>query len=337
MTEHNIAVQPIVLSQSILPQLPSWIPPQYDGASAVDVYLQQCLPNYLERFSGVKKHIGTCFTESRHLEQTGWIDHINEMDSFFVATNQEKLNLEESGVTIPVHVIPMPVNFSTLDVTGELDGLASAIKGRYAFYFIGELIDRKNILDLLVTYWREFTLEDDVVLIIKTNVGNLPTEIAAEKVGQLINQIKGTVRMYDYPHHYPEVILMLEHLSDEKMVQLHNTCDCFITLSYGESTCRPLVDAAYKGKPIICTDGIGAVDPAIAISKIKSMEVPCVTSYPPIRFLYSSWETWMKPDILHAQHLMRQAYENKLPSSSLVNVKERFSYESVAARLNNIL
>lgn len=337
LTGQDIKVQPIVLGSVLLQQLPDWIPTQVQS-ELPDIFFQQCLPQYFERFPNVRRHIGSCFTETRHLQQTGWVDRMNEMDELIMATEQEKANLLDSGVNKPIHVVPMPMDFSTLDVSGELDGLASAINNRYAFYFIGELVDRKNVFDLLTAYWREFTRNDDVVLVIKTSVANnVDPMVAAQKVQQLLNQIKATARMYDYAHHYPEVIFMLDRLSDEGMVKLHNTCDCFITLSYGESTCRPLIDAAYKGKPVICTKGIGAIDSALAISKVDSMEMPCVTAYPPLPFLYTSWETWMKPSLPHAQQLMRQAYENKLSSSSIFNIKEKFSYESVARQLNNIL
>lgn len=331
LTPHTIKVQPIVLSNNVLGSLPSWIPPQNDN-NQPDVYFQQCLPQYFERFPNVRKHIGSCFTETRHLEQTGWVDHMNEMDAIVVATEQESANLIDSGVTKPVYVIPMPMDLSLLDQDGKLDALAASIRGRYAFYFIGELVDRKNLADLLLAYWREFSNED-VVLVIKTTA---PPE-AAHQIQQWVHGLKNTVRLYDYAHHYPEVFFLLERLTDEEMIRLHNTCDCFITLSHGESTCRPLIDAAYKGKPVICTSGIGAVDSALAISKVQSYEVPCFTSYPPLKNIYSGWETWMKPNVMHAQQVMRDAYNNKLPSSKAINIKGKFSYESVASRLNDIL
>lgn len=337
LTSHEIRVQPIVLGSVLLQKMPDWVPAPLQDA-VPDIYFQQCLPQFFERFPNIKRHIGSCFTETRHLEQTGWVDRMNEMDELIIATDQEKINLIDSGVTKPIHVVPMPMDFTLLDTTGELDGLAAAIRNRFAFYFIGELVDRKNVFDLLTAYWREFRKEDDVVLVIKTSVANnVDPALATAKVQELLHHVKATARMYDYPHHYPEVIFMLERLSDEGMVKLHNTCDCFITLSYGESTCRPLIDAAYKGKPAICTKGIGAIDSALNIAKVDSMEMPCVTAYPPLPFLYTSWETWMKPNLLHAQQLMRDAYNHKLSSSSIYNIKEKYSYESVARQLNNIL
>lgn len=336
LTGQEIRVQPIILSNLLLKQMPDWIPPRVDNYKP-DIFFQQCLPEYFERFPNIKKHVGSCFTETRHLQQTGWIDRLNEMDEIIVATNQEKVNLEESGLTKPTHVVPMPMNFDTLEEGGELDGLGLALNKRFAFYFVGECVERKNIFGLLTAYWREFTKDDDVVLVIKTSLGNMEPTQATQTISQYIKQIRDTLRMYDYPHHYPEVLILTERLSDESMVKLHNTCNCFITLSYGESTCRPLIDAAYRGKPIICTAGIGAVDPDLAISKVNSQESPCTIASPPLKYLYTGWETWMKPDLLHAQKLMRDAYDNKLPSSSPVRIKEKFSYESVARQLNNIL
>lgn len=336
LTAHDITVQPIVLGSVLLKQLPDWIPPQTKN-EVPDLFFQQCLPQYFERFSNIKRHIGSCFTETRHLEQTGWVDRLNDMDEIIVATQQEELNLIESGVSKKIHVVPMPMDFSQLSESGKLSNLEAHLSNRFAFYFIGELVDRKNIVDLLFAYWREFSLEDNVALVIKTSIGNINATDMTTYASQFLESVKATARMYDYHHHYPEVIFLVDRLSEEDMVKLHNTCNCFITLSHGESTCRPLIDAAYKGKQIICTDGIGAIDPALTIAKVKSVETPCLVNRPPLPFLYTGWETWMKPDVLHAQHLMRQAYENKLAVSSIHNIKEKFSYESVAKRLNDIL
>ena len=335
LTPHAISATPIILSNMVLEKLPEWIPGK-PTTNHPDVYFQQCLPQYFDRF-GTFRHIGSCFTETRHIQQTGWVDKLNEMDDIIVATEQEKENLEESGVTKRINVVPMPMDFSLLDgCNDELDGLVRSINGRFAFYFIGELVYRKNFLGLIQAYYREFTRDDDVVLVIKTSVGNLNGPDTQKKLMEFMQYVHNVLRMYDYGHHYPEIILLVDKFSDLDIVKLHNSCDCFITLSYGESSCRPLLDAAYQGNHVICTHGIGALDKDLNIVPVQAYETPCATPTPPIHYLYSGWETWMVPDLLHAQEVMRDAYDGKLVVTSR-NAMRKFSYESVSDQLNNIL
>lgn len=336
LTSHEVQAIPIVLSQQVLKpeQLPSWIPPN-DITFKPDVYFQQCLPDYYEKYGHIKKHIGFCFTESRNLSKTGWVEKFNEMDEAWVATPQEKINLEESGVTTPIRVIRMPMEFS--DTEGQLDSLAEMIGGRFAFYFIGEWAPRKNINDLLLAYWREFKKSDEVVLVIKTNLGSLKGDELNTYIHQQIDFLQKTFRLHDYAHHYPEVLIIIEPLNNMEINQLHNMCSCFVNSACGESTCRPLVDAAFYGKPIICTAGIGATDPVIKLTTVEARREPCIVTHPPLPYLYSGWETWMKINVFDMQAKLRMGYEGKLPINAKEDIRNIYSYESIAREISNAL
>lgn len=334
-TKHNIRANPIVLSRTVLTpeEMPAWIPPNGNGFSP-DVYFQQCLPDYFERFPHIKKHIGFTFTESRHLEKTGWTEKMMEMDEMWVATPQEKINLEESGIT-NVKVVRMPMSFS--DTTETLPELKDLIAGRFAFYTVGEFVPRKNIEDLLLAYWREFKRHEDVVFVLKTNLGLVKPEELGIYIKQQVDHLQKTYRLYEYSHHYPEVLIITEKLTDEEIIKLHNTCDCFISTSYGESTCRPLVDAAYAGNKIICTDNIGAADPLVKMEKVPSIEVPCIVNAPPLPYIYTGWETWMRINVSKLQGAMRLASQGQVETNSKDDIKKIFSYENIARQISDSL
>lgn len=335
-TENEVRANPIVLSRGVLQpeELPKWIPPNGEGFSP-DIYIQQCLPEYFEVFPQIGKHVGLCFTESRKLQHTGWVEKFNDMDSVWVATPQEKVNLLDSDVKSNIDVVRMPMEF--LDEEGSLPEVTDIIGGKYAFYFVGEWVQRKNITSIILSYWREFSRSDDVILVIKTNITGAPTEEVSSIVKNDIENLKKIYRLYEYSHHYPEVLIITESLTDRQVVQLHNSCNCFVNLAHGESTCRPLVEAAYREKPIICTEGIGSADDALLIHTVEAREEPCDVRLPPLPYLYTAWETWMVPDIFHAQAQMRAAYEKKLEANQRKDVQNVYSRSAITNQIKDVL
>lgn len=329
-TSHNVRSIPIVLSQQV-GDVPNWVK-QPDSSFVIDVFFQQCLPHYFERVDRLK-NIGFTFTESKHLEKTGWIEKFNEMDEVWVATKMEKDTLINSGVTRKIEVVPMPMEF--LDVP-PVKGFNEYIGDRFSFYFIGEYIERKNIEALISAYWREFTRDEKVVLFIKTGYGGVPPQEMTSIINKTLEQMRVKMRLHTYSHHYPEILFFTEKLEDSEIAEIHSSCDCFVTASRGESTCRPLIDAAYYNNQIICTDNISCVED-LDMLKVRSFEVPCSAYQPPIRNLYTGYETWMNIDIIDLQTKMRQAFTNKIKVNNRERVIEKHSYESVSKRISDLL
>ena len=329
-TPHNVKSTPIVLSRQVSNSLPSWIKNVEPGFKP-DVYFQQCLPDYFEPFNG--KNIGFAFTETRNLQYTGWVEKFNDMDEVWVATQQEKTNLIKSGVNKKILVIPMPME---LKVGNHIPYFKENIGDRYAFYFVGEYVERKNIEALISAYWREFSREEKVVLLIKTNYGGVETEQLSKIIQQNLDVMRSRMRLYGYAHHYPEILFIPEYLTDEEMRDLHATCDCFVNASRGESTCRPLIDAALHNNTILCTEGIGCLDNDLDIVPIKSYETPCSAFQPPMRNIYTGWETWMEVDQLDLQNKMRAAFKEQKKSDNKDKVT-KYSYESVTRKIHNNL
>lgn len=318
---------PIILSNQLRDSLPVWV--NEDSNFKADFVFQQCLPEYFESYPLTA---GMGFTETAHLEETGWIDKFNRMDKVVVATEQERINLLNSGVTQPIYVINMP-----MELRGgvESDSLRRYIGSRYCFYFVGEYVERKNIESLIMAYWREFKKEDGVVLLIKTGFGNFsPAQVKEYAERNLIN-LQNRMRLYRYDYYYPEVIFMTEKLSDEEMANLHATADCFVCPSRGESTCRPLIEAAFNNRKILCTGGISANDDRLDITSVESREVPANAAQPPLPYLYTGWETWREIDVIDLQMKMRASVGTH--STNKENVKNLYSYEKIANDIKGLL
>lgn len=301
----------------------------------VDVFIQHALPSFMERRPNCI-NVGLCATETNNLQFTGWVEKINEMDALLCWTDQEKSNLRNSGVRIPIQVMPQPMNTEFFDsVSDQFDD--PAVNDNFVFYFIGEWNERKNLNDLIFAYWREFTREEEVRLLLKVNKGGLSPDVLGKNILNHLEKMKQVYRLWNKASYYPEVMVVSEYLSNEDLVRLHRSCNCFVTTSYGEATCIPLLNALYLDKTVISTKDIGAVDSEFDIITAESHEVPCMCGNPPLPYLYSGWETWRQVSIIDLQKKMREVFNGKQCHNSPAKVSSKYSYGAVSERIKNFL
>ena len=176
-TDLDVASRPIFMNGRRTPDGQVW-DTEKPLASPPKIVIQHVLPDYFEYMPGY--NIGIIFTETKRLNNNQWIYKINILDELWVNTQSEKDTLKKSGVTIKISVVPMPIDTEYLE--GNLSNLEAfsipEIKDKYVFYFIGDYSSRKNIDDLIRAYNLEFTSYDDVILLIKTSVGNMNNQQA---------------------------------------------------------------------------------------------------------------------------------------------------------------
>jgi len=329
--DNDVCANTLLLSTKI-GEVDQWIKDLEAKTGEVDTEVHHVLPGTVQ-LSKDKKNIWIGYTETRNLKNTGWLDALAQYDQCWCPTVQEKEKLELEGLT-NVHHIPMPLDLERLNSTPLNEKQSDA----YIFYFIGEWCIRKNIGDLIMAYFREFKKEENTKLLLKLSGGTK----MREEFSKYLYNIKGTMRLYPSEEDYPTVYLISDFLDYETMIDIHHQCDCFIMPSYGESTCIPLVEALYFGKDVICTQGIGCDDKHYKMRRVKSVEDICVCSYPPLKNIYTGWETWRKINILDLQVHMRSAFYSKsVPNDVYIynteTIQELHSYESVANRISDVL
>lgn len=288
-----------------------------------DVVIQHYLPHSFEFISGAK-NIGITHIENRHLNMSTWINHMNILDELWVATEREKITLEDSGVKVPIIVIPMPI-----DTTPSLTTIEPQVGSGYTFYTIGEFVERKNLSALVMAFHREFGRTEPVNLVIKTGHESLAN--AEEQVQKFLFNMKKSLRLYSDPRLYKSEGLIAHRISHEEIKTLHKTLDCLVIPSRGESTCRPVLDAMVYGNPIIVTEGIGPESLDANIFKAKSYESPVLNDNDKFQNIHTGRETWMEVDIIDLQKQMRHVYETRPTFNYDV---EKFSYETVGRAMN---
>lgn len=183
------------------------------------------------------------------LETTGipkeWARQCNMMDEVWVPSKFNVETFRNSGVTVPIHVIPLGVdpNFYHPGITGYKK------HNKYTFLSVFEWGERKAPEVLLKAFSKAFTKKDDVVLICKVinNDGGLSVEEEIKKL--------------NLPADGPEIIIMHNtKFADYQMATLYRSADCFVLSTRGEGWGMPILEAMACGLPTIATNWSSQVD-----------------------------------------------------------------------------
>ena len=337
----NLTIKPVYLANTVGIEDESLYEFENTKYDHYDVVIQNTLPS-LFRYYGGSKNIGLCYFETT-IKGTPWVSSINMMDEMWVTSDFEVNLLHASGVDdVAVHIIPIP-----MVEEGDLEKYAKSYeykdidehKDEFKFYFIGEYITRKNLQALVVAFNAEFDCSEQVRLIIKTNMRGKEPEEVLSTVNNDINDIKSKCKLYHDVSMYKNEILITVRLTDEELLSLHDTCDCFVMPSRGESFCIPAFDAMAFGSYPIYVDqsGIGEYIYGNQGAPVTSTKVPCICDDRPTEYLYTSRDTWEEVDILNLQYNMRMAFNRKSrPDKQLrkewaaKNVLPRYTSQAIA-------
>jgi len=299
------------------------------SSKGCDIVIQHVLPHFLDYCGDFKKNIALYLTETDNFRRSGWQDHINLMDEAWVTCQESVECSKNSGVTIPISAIPLPCDPSKYARRFEKIEFPE-LKDKFIFYFIGEITRRKNLVALLKAFHLEFETEEPVGLLIKASYPGLSPEDCSKKVVEMANQVKKELKKFRDIGLYKGEVVITQQLTNEQILQLHATCDCFVMPSFGEGWCIPAFDAMAMGKTPICTDQGGMSVFLSAPVKLKNaldeettiyetagwlvgyIEEPCFgMADSAVPQIYSGMENWKNISVNHLRRCMRQAYEDE--------------------------
>lgn len=154
--------------------------------------------------------------------------------------------LINNGVTIPVKTmgigVSLPRNYE------NLTPFKLSTKKHFRFLHISSAFPRKGVDVLIKGYYRAFSSEDDVCLVLKTfpNIHN--------RVKQIISQLNS-----EYPSH-PEIEWYDEDMPDNKLYGLYKSCQCYVQVARGEGFGLPVAEAMLAKIPVIVSPNSGMAD-----------------------------------------------------------------------------
>lgn len=283
-----------------------------------DVVVQHTPPSYFDYYGGIPLNIGMYATETDRFDHSDWPQRINTLDRAWVFNHQSLCASMRSGIKIPATVIPHACDVSRYERAYKPLPIRERLGDNFVFYFIGEFNRRKNITALLKAFHLEFDVNEPVSLVIKVNGSDDPIEQVKiqNELNEHIGIIKDGMKLYGKRDNYKREIALVGNYTDEEIMRLHASCDCFVCPSYGEAWCIPAFDAMSLGRTPIVSNYAGFrqylspetgwlvdghLEPVFGLHR--------ETSFLPD--LFTSREKWFQVDIDSLRQAMREAYENR--------------------------
>lgn len=288
-------------------------------------------PQYMEKG---KYHIGHLFWETSSLPQS-WVEPCNQMNEIWTASEQQAEMIKASGVTVPIHWFPQPIDTSKIGMIPS-PYLIPNFEGTL-FYSVFQWIERKNPKALLQTYWKTFTGRDDVGLLLKTYRVTYG-EAEFQRIREDIAAWKAELGL----QHYPKVFLCKKLLDTDSLFRLHLTGDAFINASRGEGWNIPSVEAMLMGKPIISINKTGVAD-----YLPHDLYYPCGTKEVNVTeqtFIpwYTPEQKWLEIDEKDLSDSMLSVYNDKLKAKNIGlkaqdYVRENYNYNTIGMAMKKRL
>lgn len=232
------------------------------------------------------------------LEVTGipddWVRQANMMDEVWVPSHFNLQTFRDSGVTRPIHVIPLGVDPDYL----HPQIAAKRFSERYTFLSVFEWGERKAPEVLLRAYAAAFTAKDDVVLVLKTDNRDGDVNVA-QQIADL-----------GLPADGPKIVVLYNReVPAYQLGRLYKAADCFVTSTRGEGWGMPILEAMACGLPAIATSWSAQTEflrDGISYPVRVARLIPAVAKCP-----YYAGFAWADPDVEHLAHLMRYVYEHR--------------------------
>ncbi|RUT33795.1 glycosyltransferase [Paenibacillus zeisoli] len=243
-----------------------------------------------------------------------WLPNINKFDAICVPSRHNKQALRNSGVRVPIFIVPHGVNAREYGPGTRKLPLTQS-KGRFTFVSVFGFQHRKNPEALLRAYWEEFSASDAVLLVIKTN-GYAPYE-NEQWIKERIRRYK--IRLGIHKPTAP-VVVIGRHLKPGSIYGLYRLGQVFVLPTRGEGVGLPFLESLASGTPVMATAWGGHMD---FLTRRNSFLVPYRLSSPlqsmnsghsisrQFRHLFAGkGQQWAEVDIGSLKRQMRYAFQH---------------------------
>ncbi len=236
-----------------------------------------------------------------------WTEQNKYLDEIWAPSRFIKEVIEKT-TTLPVHYMPIPVDFAEPIGYSRQHFNLPENSFLYLFTFdMSSFVTRKNPQAVIQAFMSAFPVErkDNVSLVVKINrIKNNPEH--TQKVIDLTNHVAFDSR----------ILIIDEILDRSSILGLISVCDAYVSLHRSEGFGLGMAEAMKMGKVVIATHYSGNKD-------FMNEENSCPVRYKLIKvqkeefaFVEEGAE-WADPDIEHAVYFMRKVYEDQAFSKQL--------------------
>jgi len=229
-----------------------------------DVTLQLQLPNEWDKNIG-SFNVGLTAGVETDVCHADWVHACNKMDMIIVPSKHTENCFNASGqINKPLHIVPESFCSEILDVKQEDISRFPTLKTKFNFLVFGQFTgdnpfnDRKNIFFTLKWLFEAFKDDQDVGIILKTNVGR-NTMIDKKRTHDVVNAVKNECRKGTT---FPKIHILHGELDNKEIAALyrHPQVKALVTATRGEGYGLPILEAAASGLPVIATGWSGHTD-----------------------------------------------------------------------------
>lgn len=222
-----------------------------------------------------------------------WVRQANLMDEIWVPTRFNYDTFKNSGVCVPIQIVPLGVNPDLFnpDIRRRRNN-----NGRFIFLSIFEWGERKNPEMLVRAFMRAFPRNRNVVLIVKVNNRDGGIDVGRN------------IRAITEGRDAPEVCVVENvNIKRHELAALYRYCDCFVLPTSGEGWGMPIIEAMACGLPVISTGWGGSTEFLNERNgyPLEYSVVPAVAKCP-----YYEGFNWAMPSEGHLIDTMRRVYTN---------------------------
>jgi glycosyltransferase involved in cell wall biosynthesis len=248
-----------------------------------------------------------------------WPAILNRLDGVLVPCRWNEQVFRESGVTVPIHVVPHLSQFESMSDVSTADRIslerrlgAAVAKKPFIFYTVAFWSHRKAPYLALEAYFRAFSESDPVLMVVKTSERDITRWHRHWRNAFRLRHPtpQETVRQIAKRHKRPAPVVMIadESLSDGEMRALHESGDCFVSLARTEGWGLGAFEAARLGRPVVMT-GYGGqldfLDPDLAWLVDYQMVPVCEPTW---SANYRPTDLWAEPSVDQAAAHLRAIY-----------------------------
>ncbi len=280
--------------------------------------IQYVLPFHMSYSGNFEKNIGITLLETSNINYTKFPCFINLLDEFWYLNS-----FYEKSITIPDKKILQPIDLSIYK-RNYTKIKFKKYNENYKFYTICELSKRKNISNLIRTYYSTFNYNDNVTLVLKlTHPIMSPLEIRKTIMDHCM-EIAQKSKKYKTFEDYPKIEVISEYLTEDQIFGLHQSCDCYVSCSYGEGINYPMLDAGGFKRKIISSNNFDVYNEIVNATRVNTVKEYVFDQMETFADYNSCNETWSSFDQIDMSKKMRECYEKNLSTNE--NSIDKLSY-----------
>jgi len=268
----------------------------------------------------------------------------NLYDALIGFSRQSLQAFAESGITAPLFCVPHGVDTDAFTADGPR-AVIPHFNDQFKFLSVFRWDHRKAPEVLLRAFWEEFSAQDGVALVLKTDPGE-PCGLSDRLA--LRDHIAELRRAFGFDASRAPVLVNVDTVPDAQLAQLYRSADVFVLPTRGEAAGLPFLEAMSCGLPVIATGWGGQTDflndrnswlVEYDLEPTTSRRASAVAPF--FHSLFTSEMSWAEPRGAHLRMLLRQACgdraEVKQRGRQALDDARAMTWTSCAERLSSVL